>query len=67
MTNWILRKTDSRMYFYFKCKDRTGHINTSHIPDAMKFNSKNEAIDYNHKWLYGDYEAVKTTSSQPEH
>lgn len=47
------------MTVYFKCKDRTGHTSTSHLPDAMRFNSRNEAIDYNHKWLYGEYEVVE--------
>lgn len=45
---------------YFKCKDKTGHVFTSHLPDAMKFNSKDEAIDYNHKWLYGECEITDT-------
>ena len=55
---YYLTKQDP-MIVYFKCKDRTGHTFTSHLPDAMRFSSRNKAIDYNHKWLYGDCEVVE--------
>lgn len=44
---------------YFKCKDRTGHTLTCSLSKAMRFDSRNKAIDYNHKWLYGDFEVVE--------
>lgn len=44
---------------YFKCKHRVGHTFTSSLFDAMKFNSKDEAIEYNHKWLYGECEIIE--------
>lgn len=55
---YCLKKKDI-MIVYFKCKDKTGNTFTSHLPDAMKFNSRNEAIEYNKKWLYGDCEVVE--------
>ena len=47
---------------YFKCKDKTGRTSTSYLPDAMRFNSRDEAIDYNHEHLYGEYEVCKHTA-----
>lgn len=55
---YCLTKKDI-MTVYFKCKDKTGHTFTSHLSDAMRFNSRNEAIEYNKKWLYGDCEVVE--------
>ena len=40
----------------FKCKDRTGHTLTNSIEEAGEFYSENDAIDYNHKWLFGEFE-----------
>lgn len=54
---YYLEKQDP-MTVYFKCKDITGHTFTSSLSEAMRFNSRNEAIDYNHKWLYGDCHVV---------
>ena len=50
---YVLTKKDP-IRVYFKYKDRTGHTFTSIIYDAMYFNDKNEAVEYNHKWLYGE-------------
>lgn len=52
-TYFYLTKNDP-MTVYFKCKDKTGRTFTSSLSDAMRFNSRNDAIDYNYKWLYGD-------------
>lgn len=57
-TYFYLTKQDP-ITVYFKYKDRTGYTFTSHLPDAMRFNSRNEAIDYSHKWLHGDCEVVE--------
>lgn len=59
---FYLKKQDSMSVYvkvYFKCKDKTGHTSTPSLHDAMRFNSRNEAIHYNHKWLYGEYEVVE--------
>ena len=64
MEKFVLKKIDCGLCYYFKCRDSMGHTNSLSLEDAMIFNSKNEAIDYNHRWLYGDYEAIKTASSQ---
>lgn len=55
---YCLTKKDI-MTVYFKCKDKTGHTFTSHLQDAMRFNSRNEAIEYNKKWLHDDCEVVE--------
>uniref|UniRef100_UPI003216D314 hypothetical protein n=1 Tax=uncultured Draconibacterium sp. TaxID=1573823 RepID=UPI003216D314 len=55
MGKYILTKNDP-MKLFFKCKDRTGRTNTSSVQNAKVFNSKDEAINYNHDELYGDYE-----------
>ena len=55
---YYLAKKDI-MPIYFKCKGKTGHTFTSHLPDAMRFNSRNEAMEYNKKWLYGGCEVVE--------
>lgn len=57
MEKWILRKYVP-MVVYFKCKDRTGQTNTSTPGDSMKFDTQEQAIDFNHDSLYGEYEAV---------
>ena len=58
MKQFILTKDDP-ITVYFKCKDRTGHTFTSTKKDAMKFDNKDEAINYNHNNLFGDCEAVE--------
>jgi hypothetical protein len=57
--DYILEKDISEnITVYFKGKDRTGHTNTDSKKEAVVFGSKDAAIDYNYKWLYGDYIAV---------
>jgi len=52
---FVLRKYDIlAMPFYFKCKDITGQTWTSTIKDAMMFEKRDDAVDFNHKWLYGE-------------
>lgn len=59
MKVYILEKElTENIKIYFKKKDRTGHTNTDSKFDAMTFIDKNEAIDYNYKWLYGDYVVI---------
>lgn len=65
MKQYILTKEDA-VTVYFKCQDRTGCIYTSIKEDAMKFESRTNAIDFNHKKLYGECKVVEYTSNIAE-
>ena len=57
MKGYVLTKDDP-ITVYFKCIDKTGHTFTDSKKDAMVFDIKSQAINYNHRVLFGEFEAV---------
>lgn len=62
MTQFILTKS-TPIVVYFKCKDRTGLTCTSFIEDAMRFKTRDEAINYVYNDLYEDYEVMEINNN----
>lgn len=61
MERFILTKDDPTTV-YFKCKNKYGHTFTSSKKEAMIFNDKSQAINYNHHVLYGECEALEIST-----
>jgi hypothetical protein len=53
---WILKKIDEPFEVFFKHFDKTGCTWTPLKDDAMQFETKDKAIDFNHDRLYGECE-----------
>jgi len=50
----LLTKTEI-IKVYFKQKRKFGMILTDSKEDAMRFKTKDEATEYNHKFLFGEF------------